>query len=458
MDGVGKPTWRQRLLFIPPVAVGIVLLVVALKTRGGPEQAPPTELATPARVIAAPSLTVIPRALAYGNVQPGSVWEAVAQVGGKVVEVHPQLKKGAILPTGEVILRLDPADYRLAATQAEANIAAVEAQLAELEVKERNTRASLDIEERSMSLARKDLSRKRELLKRGNASQAAVDDQERSMLGSEQGVQSLRNTLNLIPAERSSLEAQIALNQARLAEARLDLERTAIAVPFDCRVADVRVETDQYANPGQVLATVDGIAVAEVSAQLPIDKLMAIVGPVETAPLETDRIMGQLRELLGLAPLVRLHAGDITVEWPGRVARISDTIDPQTRTVGVIVAVEDPYRQAQPGIRPPLAKNMFVEVELRGRPLTDQVVVPRSALHDGAVLVVDGSNRLVRRPVELLFVQTNFAVIARGLDAGTSVVISDLIPAIEGMLLAPEPDPAAAAALAAEAQGEGAVR
>ncbi|HJO69434.1 MAG TPA: hypothetical protein QF804_07100 [Rhodospirillales bacterium] len=31
------------------------------------------------RTIKAPSVSVIPRALGYGNVQPGNVWEAVAE-------------------------------------------------------------------------------------------------------------------------------------------------------------------------------------------------------------------------------------------------------------------------------------------------------------------------------------------------------------------------------------------
>ena len=69
-----------------------------------------------------------------------------------------------------------------------------------------------------------------------------------------------------------------------------------------------------------------------------------------------------LREALGLSATVRLP--EFSLGWEARFARMSDTIDPQTRTVGVIVEVDDPYEGVRPGVRPPLVKEMFVEVEI----------------------------------------------------------------------------------------------
>ena len=447
-----------KFLFLPPVLIGIAVLVALVRAREAPTRVPPAEASTKVRVIAAPTVAVVPRVLGYGNVQPGTVWEAVPEVGGKIVEVHPQLKKGAILPKGALLLRIDPTTYRLAVAQIEATLSSVDAELAELGVKDENTRASLAIEERSLALSRKDLERKRRLLERKTVSQAAVDQEERGVLAGLQSVQSLKNTLNLIPAQRRTLEARLALYRAQLAEAKLDLARTTITAPFDCRIAEVKAERAQYATPGQVLAIVDSIDVSEVSAQVPIDKMMSIVADTGRAGISPATVMSELPELLGLSPVVRLHAGDYTVEWPARVARISDTVDPRTRTVGVIVAVDDPYTQARPGSRPPLVKNMFVEVELRGRPRPPRVVIPRSALHERRVYVVDGESRLAMRPVTVEFLQTNFAVIEKGIVAGERVVVSDLIWAVAGMLLDPESDAEAARALVDEAEGRGPVR
>lgn len=448
----------KRLLIIPPLLIGAAAIVIAVKTKDKPVQAPLSETAVKVRVIPAPSLDVVPRALGYGTVLPGKVWQAVAEVGGKVTEIHPQLKKGAIIPAGELLLKIDPAAYHLAARQIEANIRSTEAQLAELAVKEENTGASLKIDERSLTLSRKDLDRKKQLLKRKTVSQASVDQEERNVLSRQQSVQSLRNTLNLIPSERQALQAQLALNRAQLEQAKLDLEHTVIKAPFDGRVAEINVELAQYASTGKVLAVMDSIDVSEVTAQLSIDKMLNVVARSDSGLNPTSDVMDRLPDFLGLSPVVRLHAGDFTVEWPGRLSRISDTVDPQTRTIGVIIAVDNPYGQARPGIRPPLAKNMYVEVELRGRPRPAQIVVPRVALHGRQVYVVNGESRLEKRPVDIAFLQTNFAVLRGGLKAGERIVISDLIPAVGGMLVKPVEDAEAARALAREATGDSPVR
>ena len=133
---------------------------------------------------------------------------------------------------------------------------------------------------------------------------------------------------------------------------------------------------------------------------------------------------------------------------------MSDTVDPRTRTVGVIVAVDDPYRRVVPGERPPLVKNMYVEVEIRGRARPGAVVVPRGALYGREVRIAGADDRLRVREVEVDFVQTNFVVVASGVEAGERVVVSDLPFAADGMRLAPVEDQRALAALVAEAVGD----
>ena len=44
----------------------------------------------------------------------------------------------------------------------------------------------------------------------------------------------------------------------------------------------------------------------------------------------------------------------------------------------------------------------------------------------------------------MLFHQEQVSVLSAGLEPGERVVISDLVPAVEGMLLRPQPDAAAA--------------
>jgi multidrug efflux pump subunit AcrA (membrane-fusion protein) len=148
-----------------------------------------------------------------------------------------------------------------------------------------------------------------------------------------------------------------------------------------------------------------------------------------------------------------LRTGDFEASWEGRFARIDATIDPQTRTVGVIVAVDNPYEKIKPGIRPPLVRNMFCEVELKGRAIPNRLVIPRSALHEGYIYAVNPENRLSRKKVEIDFSQTNFYVVNSGVNPGERIVVSDLIPAIDGMLLEPIEDVELDKQLMAEASG-----
>jgi hypothetical protein len=141
----------------------------------------------------------------------------------------------------------------------------------------------------------------------------------------------------------------------------------------------------------------------------------------------------------GIEATVRLRLPDQAFEWNGRFARAAPGLAARTRAVGIVVAVDQPYEGATQRSSPPLVKGMFVEVELRGQPRRDRIVVPRASIRAGRVYIAGVENRLVIRPIVVEFVQGEEAILASGLAAGERLVVSDLIPAIEGMLLAPLP-------------------
>ncbi|MBT3886352.1 MAG: efflux RND transporter periplasmic adaptor subunit [Rhodospirillaceae bacterium] len=449
----GKSIWK-RLLIIVPILIGVAFVAYNVRNPAEPGRSGAGEVARKVRIITVPRTDVVPRALGFGTVTPGTVWEAVAEVQGKVIEIHSQLKSGAILPKGTILLRIDPADYRLALRSVEADVAVIGAQLAELAGRGANTRASLAIENRLLAIARRELDRKRQLVRSRVASAAAVDTEERNLLVRQQSIQTLANVLNLLPVEKQKLDAQLASARIRIANARRDLERTIITLPFDARIAKVNVEKAQFAKSGQTLLIADSINISEISAQLPIDKMFQLLDPARIAGVTAKQAMGEIENILGLTPIIRLKAGALVSTWQGRVARIADRIDPRTRTIGVIVAVDNPYAIAAGDARPPLAKNMYVEVELRGRVRAGETVIPRSALRDGKAFVVTADNRLQIRSVKLRLSLGGVAVIESGIKAGERIVISDLIPAIDGMLLDPAADAGARARLIAEAAGK----
>lgn len=449
------PRWLPKLLLIPPLALGALALAWLTLSREPPERHPQVERTVAVRVIEVPKIAVVPRAFGHGVVEPSRVWEGVAEIGARVVAEHPDLARGAFLPAGASLLRLDTTDVELRVAEAEAGKAVLEAQLAQLERLAENTQASLAIEERALALSEAELERQRALLARGTVPRSAVEREERQTVAQRQAVQALRNQLALHPAERLVLEAQLRQRDADLAVARLDLARAELRLPFDGRIAQVNVRKDQVASRGQVLVTADAMERAEISAQIALDRLRRLVRASPDAIVLTAEGAAERLATLALEAVVRLRAGDMHVEWPGRVARMSDFVDPLTRTVGVIVEVDRPYDRVVPGQVPPLVKSMFVEVELRGPATAPLAVIPRAALRAGRVYLVGKEDRLAIRPVEIAFVQGEIAVIEAGLDGGEQIVVSDLIPAIEGMLLRPTRDEDLLERVTREATGKG---
>ena len=280
-----EPTSRppRRWLFVVPVAIGIAALALLIGLGEQPQRTPPQEVARAVRVIEVRALDVVPRAIGYGTVQPGKTWEAVAEVTGRVVERNPRLEIGALLARDEVLFRIDPTDYELAVAQAEADIRATQAQLAELDVKAANARSSLDIEDESLASSRRELERKRKLLAQGTISRSQFESQERATLAQAQSVQTQHNTLTLLPSQRRVLEAELARAQAKLRGARLDLERTTIVLPFDTRIAEVNAEQTEFVREGSVIAVADSIDLAEIQAQVPISQMRALIPGATTS-------------------------------------------------------------------------------------------------------------------------------------------------------------------------------
>jgi len=298
-------------------------------------------------------------------------------------------------------------------------------------------------------LLQADLERKKVLATKGTIAKSALETAERQVLGGASEIQLLKNALAIGTAERGVLTAQ-------RASAEFDLRRASFEAPFDVRVVDVKANESQYASRGQTLFSADGVAVAEVEAQFPIGRLRPIVGGAgskqrdPSAEEATDWVPG----VLGLDAVVRLRSGERFKEWKGKVVRVAGAVDPQTQTLGVVVVINDPYGKAKPGRNPPLVRNMFVEVELRGKPIPNQIIVPLSALHEGKIYVVDDESRLDIRPVKIQFTQGDFASLAKGSKPGESVVVSDPIPAVKGMLLNPTEDKKAKKRLVLAATGK----
>ncbi|MCK8485379.1 hypothetical protein MUY21_15155 [Aliiroseovarius sp. S2029] len=437
-----RPGLKLILITLPLALIGVAILAYVISTRTPPDRHELSERASPVRVITAESYQVAPALVGFGVVAPARTYQAIAEVGGTVDFVNPLLRDGQILPAGSVLLRLSPVDFNLAIAQAKANIRAAEARLAELDVSEANQRAALKIELEALELKAAEVERANTLFAAGTMTQTARDAIRAAHLAQRQKVQGIESTLALLPTQRAAQTEQIALYQANLATAELNLDRSEMTLPFAARVASHSVEVGQFLNKGQSAATLDGVDQAEVVVQAAMSDFRNLVlnrpnGPT-TLPMDPAMLTDTLHELR-LKATVRLRLGDEVLTWPAIVDRISDGIDPKTGTVGVVVQINDAYGQAGNGNRPPLTKGMFVDVVLRAEPITG-IVLPRDALRDGHVFVADADNRLRRIRAEPKLLQGDIALFADVIEQGSRIVLTPPVPTIDGALLDPHPD------------------
>lgn len=414
MSHFGRIVGRALMIAVP-IALGITAVMTSGMLKTSP--APSALARQPAlvRTLTVEPIEVIARVSGYGAVKPARDWRAVARIEGEVTEVAETMAPGDIMQAGTVLFRIDDSDLRLA-------LAVLDAQAATSKVKDETLQASLELARADLSLAADDLARQDTLKKQGVATQAALDASRRQALTARTKVTDLDNQLALNKAEANVLATQ-----------RASLERSldfvALEAPFDMRVTSVDADQGQYVSKGQVLLTGEGTDAAEIDARFPLGR----IGPLlRLASDSASQASGQGAVVTDLSAVVRLPGADHTVMWPATIDRMGEAIDDTTQNAPLFLRVDDPLSKTQPGARPPLRRNMIVEVELSA-PKQTAIVVPAEAIRNSSALVVSAEDTLEKRAVQLAFVSGEIAIVSDGLQAGDRLVITDPSIAVLGM-------------------------
>jgi len=432
---------RSFLLVVASLAAGVVIAAVLVLNRQAPlHGAGPPELLE-LSVIVAERLPFRIEARGHGISRVAEYWQATANVPGRVVERHPELESGMLMREGELLLALDPSRYRLAIAEAEAQMASLSADLERLEKEEQNTSRLLELERESLALSEQELSRIERLVEQGSISRSRRDEQVRATVAQRRAVATLENELALVPARRNRLQAELARAETRLGQANEDLADTRFVAPYDLRIEAVDVELHQQVAAGQKLFRGDGIAAAEIEAHIPLPMLRRLMGSVLRPDAAMSEVMdiGERLDFTAIDAEARL-AGLTDVRWPARVTRVASGLDPQTRSVRVVVAVDGPYENVAPPARPALQPGMYLQVLLDAPARENLLVVPAAAVHDGEICIAAEDDRLERRQVSVAFRQGDLAVIGQGLSPGERVIVDDPVPALDGMSIQPARD------------------
>ncbi|MEO0972970.1 MAG: HlyD family secretion protein [Pseudomonadota bacterium] len=399
--------------------------------------------ALPMRAVEVITVEEIPfsnQVTAYGIVEPAVTLNSTAEVSGKVSFLHPSLKSGSTVPADTVVLRIEAEDYDVALKQAQADLAANEASLRELEAEEASAERALDLALQNLRFGEAEYDRIAKVYEQQVVTKSTLDAEEQKVISLRQAVEDVQGRINSFDSRRQSINSQIARADQAVKNATTILARTEISLPFNARVGTVSVDVGEFVAAGAPLFEAVDLNGVEISAQLSLEAMRGLMSHVQPgqgpgSPKEQFlQSTSRLDEMLQLQTRVRLVTGVPSASWNARVMRISDAIDATRQTVGIVVGVDDPYNRATPGARPPLVKGLYTAVDVIA-PAQPALVVPRKAVHQGRVYTVSSERRLEIRSVEVKHVQNDLVVLEAGVAPGEQVVITDLVPVIEGMPL-----------------------
>jgi RND family efflux transporter MFP subunit len=323
-----------------------------------------------------------------GTVQPRQQVEITPQVGGRVVEVAPQLVAGGFFHKGELLFRIEEIDHRLAVDKARAALSKAEYELATVQ------------------------------------GQARVARQEWTELALQEGEEA--NPLVLFEPQVKNARAGLLAAEAALRQAELDLQRTAVRAPFAGVLRSVSADLGQVVRSGTPVAVLAGTAQAEIVVPLPLSELDWLQVPRSGSKTP------------GSAAMVQMFSGGQLHQWPGQVVRSLGEVDPQGRMARVVVAIDDPYGlQGGGSERPKLAVGTFVQVVLQGRSLSQVATLPAEVLRDDDHVWVMHERQLQIRPVQVLYRNRDQIIIGDGLQDAEQVVLTNIVGAAEGLKLRP---------------------
>ncbi len=316
-----------------------------------------------------------------GTVGPSRTAVLKSRVAGEVVWISPALVEGGLVSKGEILLRLDDADYRLEVSKAEASLS--------------KTLADLEIEKGQQQIAKEEL----RLISKVSPQGMGPTD------------------LALRKPQLAQAKAALSGAMTDLEKAALNLKRTEITAPFNGLVLEKNVDLGSLAATQSTLATLAGTDTYQVEARVPLDRL---------AFLFVDKDKG--------SP-ARVRSPYNGHEWMGRVVRTTGRVTKESRMAGVIIEIPDPLGLKQENRGADLLLDDHVRVHITGKPIENVYILARPLLREDNRVWVYDSGRLGIRAVEIVWKEADQVFIRSGLNPGDRVITSDLPVPVEGMPL-----------------------
>ncbi|MGA2598223.1 MAG: efflux RND transporter periplasmic adaptor subunit [Bryobacteraceae bacterium] len=343
--------------------------------------------------------------------------ELAAKVVGKVAWIG--VEKADRVKKDQVLVRLEDEEYRAQLQQYQGNLGSLEAKLAEMEHGSRPeeiAKAKADVETARADLtdAQVTLKRTKDLVDEKVMARQTLDDQQAKYDSALARVASADRTYELVrlgprKEQIDAVRAQIEQAKGSLAYAQTQFDNTVIKAPIAGTILERNVEKGEFVTTGFVgdkgaKGYVVSIAdLKDLQVELDINQNdFAKLGPRQEGIVTTDAYPDR--------------------KYKGVIEEISPEANRQKATVQVKVRVLEPDDYLRPEMNASVA---FVApdkgpVTQRAKPI---VVVPSSAIRDGAVFVIlDG--KAVRKQVVVSGTNAQGTQVESGLIGGEDLVLN----------------------------------
>ena len=366
-------------LILIMTSIAMVVALVVYKQSQRAERKPDTSQAILVDTVKAEVVSLNLFVSSQGTVRPRTETTLVAEVSGKIVSVSPDFVAGGFFHEGDVLLQIDPSDYRAGLKRAEAALASREAKLAD---------------------------------ETARSEQALKDWQNMGKPGQP-------SDLGLRKPQMADARANVSAAEADVEKARRDLERTQITVPYDGLVRQKAVDIGQYVTPGTRLGVTFAIDTAEVRLPLTNSDLKYLVLPTGTQAKNQDKPYPPVT-------LSAYRAGD-TDQWQAQIIRTEGVVDETSRVVYAVAEVIDPYGVLGQSHQSELKVGTFVNAEIQGLFADNVVVLPRHVWQsDNTILIINDDNELEILPVTVLRSEPKKIYISSGIQTGARVITTTL--------------------------------
>lgn len=305
-----------------------------------------------------------------------------AYVGASMSLVAPKVaayvKEVAIadnqrVKAGDVLVRLDDGDFKLAVDQAAAKVATQKATVATFDAQIQSAKATASQARaqlvaakatvvrteadfnRSESLARQNFTPKANL----DAARAARDSARAQVASQEAAIQTAEANVEVLSSQKVQAERLTQELEVALEKARRDLSFTVITAPFDGVIGNKSVQIGDYVTPGKRLAAVVPLDKVYVDANLKETQLARVV-PGQRVLVRVDALGGEVIE--GTVESLAPASGSQFSLLPPENATGNFTKIVQRVPVRVALPGKNLHGRLKPGL------SVSVDIDTRNRP------------------------------------------------------------------------------------------